>query len=65
VSRRGRIDPGELMLRVQGLRVFAVLPRLLRLLTRGKIKPLRTLLLLKTAAAGPANRILKHAGRSR
>lgn len=65
VSRRGRIDPGELMLRVQGLRAFAVLPRLLRLLTRGKIKPLRTLLLLKTAAAGPANRILKHAGRSR
>lgn len=65
VSLRGRIDPGELILRVQGLRAFSVPLRLLRLLTRGKIKPLRTLLLLKTAAAAPASRILKRTGRSR
>jgi succinate dehydrogenase/fumarate reductase iron-sulfur protein len=64
VARRGRIDPGELILRIQGLRALAVLPRLFRLLTRGKIKPLRTLLGLKTPAAGPASRILKRAGRS-
>jgi succinate dehydrogenase/fumarate reductase iron-sulfur protein len=65
VARRGRIDPGELILRIQGLRAFAVLPRLLRLLTRGKIKPLRTLFGRKTPAAGPAKRILERAGHSR
>lgn len=64
VARRGRIDPGELILRIQGLRALAVLPRLFRLLARGKIKPLRTLLARKTTAAGPANRILKREGRS-
>lgn len=58
VVRRGRIDPGELILRVQGLRVLAVIPRLIRLLLRGKINPLRTLLGLKTSAAGAASRIL-------
>lgn len=58
VSRRGRIDPGELILRIQGLRALAVVPRLLRLLTRRKIRPLRTLLGLKTPAAGAASRIL-------
>ncbi|HEU4662348.1 MAG TPA: 2Fe-2S iron-sulfur cluster-binding protein [Pseudolabrys sp.] len=63
VARRGRIDPGELILRVQGLRVFAVIPRLLRLLVRGKIKPLRTLLGIKTPAASAANRILNKGGR--
>ena len=64
VARRGRIDPGELILRTQGLRVLAVIPRLIRLLVRGKIKPLRTLLGLKTPAAGAASRILNKAGRS-
>ncbi|HET7848760.1 MAG TPA: 2Fe-2S iron-sulfur cluster-binding protein [Pseudolabrys sp.] len=63
VARRGRIDPGELILRVQGLRAFAVFPRLVRLLLRGKIKPLRTLLGLKTPAAGAAKRILSKARR--
>jgi succinate dehydrogenase/fumarate reductase iron-sulfur protein len=63
VARRGRIDPGELILRVQGLRVVAVIPRLIRLLLRGKINPLRTLLGLKTPAAGAASRILDKAGR--
>ncbi len=65
VARRGRIDPGELILRVQGLRAFAVFPRLVRLLLRGKIKPLRTLLGFKSPAADAAKRILKQGGRSR
>ena len=64
VARRGRIDPGELILRIQGLRVLAVIPRLIRLLVRGKINPLRTLLGLKTPAARAASRILYKAGRS-
>ncbi len=63
VARRGRIDPGELILRIQGLRVLAVMPRLVRLLLRGKISPLRTLLGLKTSAASAAARILKRSGR--
>ncbi len=63
VARRGRIDPGELILRIQGLRVLAVIPRLIRLLVRGKINPLRTLLGLKTPAARAASRILNKAGR--
>ena len=58
VVARGRIDPGALILRVQGARAFARIPRLLRLLVRGKISPLKTLLGLKTAAAGAARRIL-------
>jgi succinate dehydrogenase/fumarate reductase iron-sulfur protein len=64
VARRGRIDPGELILRIQGLRVLAVIPRLIRLLVRGKINPLRTLLRLQTPAARAANRILYKVGRS-
>jgi hypothetical protein len=47
-----------LVLRVQGLRAFKNLPRILRLLVRGKIAPLKTLLMWKTAAAAPARRIL-------
>jgi fumarate reductase (CoM/CoB) subunit B len=58
VLARGRIDPGALILRVQGVRAFARLPRLLRLLVRGKIAPVKTLLGLKTAAADAARRIL-------
>jgi succinate dehydrogenase and fumarate reductase iron-sulfur protein len=58
VMARGRIDPGELILRVQGWRVLMRIPRLLRMLVRGKIKPVRTLLGLRTAAAGAAKRIL-------
>jgi len=51
-----------LILRVQGLRVLAVIPRLVRLLLRGKINPLRTILGSKTPAAGAADRILNKAG---
>jgi succinate dehydrogenase/fumarate reductase iron-sulfur protein len=58
VAARGRIDPGALILRVQGARAFTRMPRLLRLLARGKINPIKTLLGLKTAAADAARRIL-------
>jgi succinate dehydrogenase/fumarate reductase iron-sulfur protein len=58
VAARGRVDPGALVLRVQGLRVLAHVPRLLRMLARGKINPAKTLLGVKTAAAGAARRIL-------
>jgi hypothetical protein len=58
VAARGRVDPAALVLRVQGLRAFARLRRILRLFVRRKISPLRTLLALKTAAAAPARRIL-------
>jgi fumarate reductase (CoM/CoB) subunit B len=58
VLARGRIDPGALILRVQGARAFMRAPRLLRLLTRGKINPLKTWLGFKTAAAEAARRIL-------
>jgi len=58
VASRGRVDPGALVLRVQGLRVLANLPRLFRLLIRGKINPLRTLLVIKTGAAAAASRLL-------
>src|SRR4051812_16828535 len=53
VAARGRVDPGALILRVQGLRALTRLRRILRLLIRGKISPLKTLLAVKTAAAAP------------
>jgi succinate dehydrogenase/fumarate reductase iron-sulfur protein len=58
VAARGRVDPGALILGVQGLRALGNWPRILRLLVRGKIKPIRTLLGLKTSAAAAARRIL-------
>jgi heterodisulfide reductase subunit C len=58
VAERGRVDPGALVLSVQGLRAFGRLPRIIRLLLRGKINPLRTLFGTKTAAAEPARRLL-------
>jgi succinate dehydrogenase/fumarate reductase iron-sulfur protein len=58
VAARGRVDPGALVLRVQGLRVLAHVPRLLRMLVRGKINPIKTLLGVRTAAAGAARRVL-------
>ena len=62
VAARGRIDPGALILRVQGLLALARIPRLLRMLARGKINPLKTLLCIKTAAASGAARILSRTG---
>jgi heterodisulfide reductase subunit C len=58
VAARGRVDPGALVLRVQGWRALLRLRRIVRLLVRGKISPLRTVLAIKTAAAAPARRIL-------
>lgn len=58
VAHRGRIDPGELVLRVQGVRTFARVSRLLRMLARGKIKPAKTLLRFRTSAANAARRLL-------
>jgi succinate dehydrogenase/fumarate reductase iron-sulfur protein len=59
VAKRGRVDPGSLILRVQGLRALRNLPRIFRLLVRGKIHPLKTLLNIKTAATGAAARLLR------
>jgi fumarate reductase (CoM/CoB) subunit B len=58
VARRGRIDPTELVLRVQGMRVFASLPRAMRLLLRGKINPFVTMF-AKSASAPASRRILR------
>jgi len=59
VAARGRIDPGALVLGVQGLAALRNLPRIWRMLLRGKINPLRTVLGLKTAAAAAARRLLR------
>ena len=59
VAARGRVDPSALVLRVQGLRALAQLPRVIRLLLRGKINPLKTFFKIKTAAAEAAGRILR------
>ncbi len=58
VASRGRVDPGALVLRVQGLRALSHLWRILRLLVRGKINPIKTVLGTKTAAAEAAGRLL-------
>jgi fumarate reductase (CoM/CoB) subunit B len=58
VAARGRVDPGALVLSVQGLRALTRLPRVVRMFLRGKINPLRTLFGTKTAAAEPAHRLL-------
>jgi fumarate reductase (CoM/CoB) subunit B len=42
IRRRGRIDPSELVLRVQGLRALAGVGRILSLLARRKVSPLAT-----------------------
>jgi hypothetical protein len=52
------------MLRVRGLNAVANMPRVLRLLWRGKIDPIRTFLKRKTPAAGAAARLLLRGDRS-
>ena len=52
-----------MVLRVQGWRVIANLPRALRLIVRGKIDPIKTLLRRKTSAAAAAARLLEGKGR--
>jgi heterodisulfide reductase subunit C len=58
VAARGRVDPGALVLGVQGFAALRNLPRIWRMLVRGKINPVRTLLGLRTAAASAARRLL-------
>src|SRR4051812_39103772 len=58
IAERGRVDPGALILRVQGLWALANMPRLIRMLLRRKINPLRTLFKIRTAGAEAARRIL-------
>jgi succinate dehydrogenase/fumarate reductase iron-sulfur protein len=58
VAERGRVDPGALILRVRGIWAFANMPRLIRMLLRRKINPLRTLFKIRTAGAEAARRIL-------
>jgi heterodisulfide reductase subunit C len=58
VATRGRVDPGALVLRVQGLRALAQMPRVIRFLLRGKINPLKTFFKIRTAASEAAGRIL-------
>ncbi len=52
------------MLRVQGIRVLRNMPRVLRLLLRGKIDPIKTFLRNKTPAAAAAARLLGGGDRS-
>ncbi|HLX15683.1 MAG TPA: 2Fe-2S iron-sulfur cluster-binding protein [Bradyrhizobium sp.] len=58
VAHRGRVDPGALVLSVQGLRALSNLRRIWRLFVRGKINPIKTLLGMKTDAAAAAGRLL-------
>ena len=58
-AARGRVDPSALVLRVQGLRALCNLPRVLRLLIRGKIDPIKTFLKTRTPAAAAAARLLR------
>jgi len=58
VAARGRVDPGALVMRVQGLRVLRNLPRMARMLARGKINPIRTLLRVRSIASKAASRLL-------
>jgi fumarate reductase (CoM/CoB) subunit B len=58
ISARGRIDPAELVLRVQGREALLNIARALRLLIAGKINPLRTLCRKNSAAGAAAHRLL-------
>lgn len=59
MAARGRIDPGALILRVQGLAVLANPVRTIRLWLRGKIDPFKTFFRRTTAASGAARRVLE------
>lgn len=58
VMKQGRVDPGALVLRVQGLRALRNVLRILRMWARGKINPIKTFLNIPTVAAGAAGRLL-------
>lgn len=57
VARRGRIDPTELVVRIQRSAVLRSAGRALRLLLRGKIDPLRTLIGKPIAGIAQVRRI--------
>ena len=59
VARRGYIDPTELVLSVQGIRILGSIWRALRLFLRGKINPLVSIFDSRSAAAPAARRILR------
>jgi len=59
VANRGRVDPSALVLRVQGLRALSKMPRIVRLMMRGKINPIKTFLSIQTAAATAAGHFLR------
>jgi fumarate reductase (CoM/CoB) subunit B len=59
VATRGWVDPSALVLRVQGLRALVHMPRVIRLLVRGKINPLKSFYRSRTAAAEAAARIVR------
>jgi succinate dehydrogenase / fumarate reductase iron-sulfur subunit len=58
VVARGAVDPTALVLRVRGLGALRDLPRALRLLVRGKINPIKTLLRWRSPASAAARRLL-------
>jgi fumarate reductase (CoM/CoB) subunit B len=58
IASRGRIDPTELVLRLQGVKAVQNMARALRLLIAGKINPLKTLFKKRTGAAAAARRLL-------
>ena len=58
ISERGRVDPGALVLGVQGFSALRNVSRIWRMLVRGKINPVRTLFRVRTAAAAAAGRLL-------
>lgn len=59
VAKRGRVDPGALVLQVQGLRALLNMRRIIRLMMRRKINPIKTFLSIKTAAATAASHLLR------
>jgi succinate dehydrogenase/fumarate reductase iron-sulfur protein len=59
VAQRGAVDPGALVLRVRGLDALRDWRRVLRLLVRGKIDPIKTLFRRKTPASAAAARLLR------
>ena len=58
IASRGRIDPTELVLRVQGRKALLNVARAVRLLIAGKINPLKTFFRKTTAASAAAHRLL-------
>jgi hypothetical protein len=60
IASRGKIDPTELVLRVQGIKAAQNVARALRLLLAGKINPLRTLFKKRTGAIAAARRLLSN-----